>query len=153
MPKHKTLKEAYLECETNGYFRDQEQINNSKVKSMLEISKAYFESAEKLKLNIDDNSFQLSVVYNLYYDCLRELAEALTYLRRKKIANHQCLFAYLGTNYSNLDLNWDFFEKIRTKRNGISYYGQPVSKKDFKDVEFQIKLYFSTLTKEVVKQL
>ena len=46
----------------------------------------------------------------------------------------------------------DFFEKIRTKRNGIQYYGTSVARDDWKEIEVQIFLYINTL-KETVKKL
>ena len=46
-----------------------------------------------------------------------------------------------------------FFEKVRTKRNGINYYGERVSYEDWKSIEVQMKIYISTLRKEITKRL
>ncbi len=150
MPKYQTLHEAYSECEINGLFRDRETDSKDKINTMLKISRAYSDSADKLKKQVGDNTYDVSVVYNLYYDSLRELAEALSLMNGKKIANHKCLFAYVCMNYDHLELSWDFFEKIRTKRNGISYYGTPVTARDLKEVELQIKLYIKVLREEII---
>ena len=45
------------------------------------------------------------------------------------------------------------FREVRTKRNGINYYGEHVTYNDWKSIEVQIKLYISTLKKEVEKKL
>lgn len=120
---------------------------------MLKISQAYLDAADKLKKQIGHNTHDVSVVYNLYYDSLRELAEVLSLITGKKIANHPCLFAYVCMNYNHLDLSWDFFEKIRTKRNGISYYGNPATESDLKEIELQIKLYIKTIRDEIIDLL
>jgi len=153
MPKQKTLKEAYSECDVQGQFKDQEVINTEKVRSMLNISNAKFDAAEILKKNINDKSPQWCVVYTLYYDSLIELVEALVIFDKKKIVNHQCLFAYLCEKHQDLEFDWDFFEKIRTKRNGINYYGTLVSYKDFKEIELQTQIYIKTLEKAVKAKL
>jgi len=70
-----------------------------------------------------------------------------------KIDNHQCLFVYLCEKHSELDFNWDFFEKVRTKRSGINYYGVPVNYSDWKETEIQFKLYIKKLKEEINKML
>ena len=70
-----------------------------------------------------------------------------------KIDNHQCLFVYLCEKHSELDFNWDFFEKVRTKRNRINYYGVPVNYSDWKETEIQFKLYIKKLKEEINKML
>lgn len=72
-------------------------------------------------------------------------------LEKIKSDNHQCLFAYLCHHHPELELNWDFLEKIRTKRNGINYYGMPISFKDWKEIELQLKLYIKKLKEEIQK--
>ena len=153
MPKQKTLQEAYQECSSNGQFRDQESVNKEKIKTMIKIANTNIDAAEIIREKIDNKSQQWCVIYTLYYEALRELADALILLDKKKIANHQCLFAYLCTNYQELELSWNFFEKIRTKRNGINYYGTLATFNDFKEIELQLKLYIKTLDKALKEHL
>ena len=153
MPKQKTLQEAYQECSSNGQFRDQESVNKEKIKTMIKIANTNIDAAEIIREKIDNKSQQWCVIYTLYYEALRELADALILLDKKKIASHQCLFAYLCTNYQELELSWNFFEKIRTKRNGINYYGTLATFNDFKEIELQLKLYIKTLDKALKEHL
>lgn len=153
MPKQKKLEEVYQECNSQGQFKNQEVVNKEKVKTMLGIANANIEAAETIKKKIDSKSQQWCAVYTLYYDALRELVEALILFDRKKIFNHQCLFAYLCTEHQELELDWNFFEKIRTKRNGINYYGTPVKFDDFKEMELQLKLYIKTLEKAIREKI
>ena len=120
---------------------------------MMQLSDAMLAVGQNTKKNLDSKSTQWSIVYTLHYDSLRELAEALVVFQNKKIANHQCLFAYFCTHYADLELDWDFFEKIRTKRNGIEYYGSLAVHQDWKEVELQWELYFSALQRIVAEKL
>ncbi|KKR78595.1 MAG: hypothetical protein UU24_C0031G0010, partial [Candidatus Nomurabacteria bacterium GW2011_GWA2_40_9] len=70
-----------------------------------------------------------------------------------KIDNHQCLFSYLCEKHLELEFSWDFFEKARTKRNGINYYGIPIKQDDWKDVELQFVLYIKKLKEEIKKRI
>ena len=83
----------------------------------------------------------------------KTLNEALVLFDMKKVANHQCLFAYLCTYHPELEFDWNFFERIRTKRNGIEYYGAPATQQEFKEIELQTKLYIKTVEKKLCDKL
>lgn len=148
MPKFKTSEECYDLCQTKGFFEKKEEINIEKVKSNLKIAEEDLASAKDAVKKERWNS-----AYKLFYDVLHILVESYLCFDRIKSLNHQCLFAYLCINHSKLELSWEFFEKIRTKRNGINYYSQPVTHDDWKAVELQFNLYISTLKKEIEKKL
>jgi len=140
-----TQKEAFLKCKKEGRSFVVEYISEERIKATLAISESDLASANFLKINLDQKSIQWNTVYKLYYDALHELAEALLRFKKIKIDNHQCLFVYLCESYPNLDLSWEFFERVRTKRNGINYYGTPISFEDWREVEIQFNLYIKTL--------
>ncbi len=144
MPKYLTQKEAFQKCNKEGKFIPLEGIDIAKIKSTLKIAESDILSANILK-----NSSQWNSIYKLYYDALHELTESFLRLERIKIDNHQCLFAYLCEKHEELEFNWEFFEKIRTKRNGINYYGTPIAFNDWKEVELQFELYAKKLIQEV----
>lgn len=153
MAREKTLEEAYKECESGGLFQDQDLVGFDKIKTILKISQNNIEIADQVKKSLDKKDMGWNVIYKLYYDALMELAEALIRFEKKKIPNHQCLFAYLCTKHSEFDFSWDFFEKVRTKRNGINYYGKPVKYEDFKEVELQLNLYTKILKEKIEEKL
>ncbi|MBI5072192.1 hypothetical protein HZA99_00070 [Candidatus Woesearchaeota archaeon] len=68
--------------------------------------------------------------------------DALIRFDKKKIANHQCLFAFLCKIHPELELSWDFFEKIRTKR-----------RKDIKRVSSFSLSWNSSLTQQTLLRL
>ena len=153
MPEYLTQKEAFGKCKREGKIIITEQVGEEKIKATLAISEGDVESANILKKNIPKSSNQWNSIYKLYYDALHELAESFLQFEKVKIDNHQCLFAYLCEKYPQLEFSWDFFEKVRTKRNGINYYGTPVDSTDWKEVELQFSLYIKKLREEIKKRL
>lgn len=148
MSKYKTNEECYDSCKSNGFFEKKGEVNIEKIKSNLKIAEEDLASAKDAMKKERWNSG-----YKLFYDVLHILVESYLCFDSIKSSNHQCLFAYLCIKHPNLELSWDFFEKVRTKRNGINYYGQPVIRDDWKTVEFQFNIYISTLKKEIEKKL
>ena len=148
------LKQAYDTCLADGtVIKLNDAVNNDKVRKMLVLVESNKEIAQKSEKSADKNSITWNTIYNLHYDVLRELVEAFLVFDSVKIVNHKCLFAYLCVNHPELELSWEFFEKVRTSRNGINYYGKLVSYDDFKEIRLQLNLYVSTLRKAIEKKL
>ena len=153
MPEYLTQKEAFGKCKREGKFIIIESTDEAKIRATLVIAEGDVESANILKKSLLKNSNQWNSVYKLYYDALHELAESFLQFERVKIDNHQCLFAYLCEKYPHLEFSWEFCEKVRTKRNGINYYGTPVDSDDWKEAELQFNLYIRKLREEIKKRL
>lgn len=153
MPRYITRKEAFLKCKKEGKFIVIEDADLEKIKSTLNIAEGDIEAGKSLKNNLAKDSNQWNSVYKLFYDALHELAGAFLRFEKIKSDNHQCLFSYLCERYPKLDFSWDFFEKVRTKRNGINYYGTPIKYEDWKDVELQFSLYINKLKAEIKKKI
>ena len=153
MPKYLTKEEAFMKCRKEGKFIFIEEADKEKIKSTLNIAEADVKSADFIKKSLPRQSSQWSSVYKLYYDALHELAESFLEFEKVKIENHQCLFAYLCEKHPKLEFSWDFFEKVRTKRNGINYYGTPVDFSDWKEVELQFNLYIKRLKQEIRRRV
>ena len=153
MPKYMTQKEVFLKCKKEGKFIITEDIDLEKIKSTLNIAETDIESGNFIKKNISKQNSQWNSVYKLYYDALHELVESFLRFEKIKIDNHQCLFSYLCEKHPELEFNWDFFEKVRTKRNGINYYGNPVNYNDWEEAELQFTLYINKLKEEINKKL
>lgn len=148
MRTFKDEEEAYAWCVSEGNLIPQIEINLGRVKSNLSIAQENLESATDSILKKRWNT-----AYKLYYDVLHQLVESLLIFDKVKSINHQCLFTSLCIKHPELELDWGFFEKIRTKRNGMNYYGLPVQEKDWKEVGLQFGLYINLLTKEIKNKL
>lgn len=148
MSKSLTLNEAYSLCNEQGSLAPVIEVDVLKVRANLRIADEDLSIAQYSAKNEHWNS-----AYKLYYDVLHILVESFLCFDKIKSYNHLCLFAHLCIKHPELEFSWDIFEKIRTKRNGINYYGQPVSKDDWKSVEIPFKIYISTLKKEIERKL
>jgi len=140
VPKSKTQEQAYDQCVADGMFLPQNTVELARIKAMLVIAEEDVASITDLKVKGRWNT-----LYKLSYDVLHTLAEALILHDKVKCANHQCLFAYLCTKHPELELDWNFFERLRTRRNGIHYYGETITAADYKASEVQLTLYIKTL--------
>ncbi len=149
MPKTKTLEEAYDQCLADGLIEEKAEVNTQHVRDMLKIAEIYMQSAEFLANQSKKDDPKWMNVYLDYYEALRIVAEGLAKLSKKGISNHQCLFAFVCSTYPDLELDWDFFEKIRTKRNGAHYYGKLITHEDWSQIQLQCKLYISAIKKKV----
>ena len=148
MPKEINLEEAYDKCTADGEIIFNLELDEDRVKSMLAIAEEQWRAAKSL---VDQKLW--NSVYKLHYDVLHLLVEAVLLLGKVKCKNHLCLFAYLCQKYPKLELDWNFFEKVRTKRNGITYYGNPVNDQDWKAVSLQFNLYIKLLIGEVKERI
>lgn len=153
MPKYLTQEEAFLKCKKDGKFIVVENVDLERIKSTIAIAEADIASAKILIKSIEKNSRQWCSIYKLYYDSLHELVESFLNFDKIKIDNHQCLFAYLCEKHKELEFNWEFFERARTKRNGINYYGDQVTFEDWKAIELQFEIYIKKLQEEINKRL
>lgn len=148
MSKNLNLQEAYGFCVKEGNLIHIEGVDLNKIKSRLKIIEEYVSASKELK-----NKNLFNVEYDASYNIIHMLVELFLIFDKIKSSNHQCLFAYLCTKHPELELDWNFFEKIRTKRNGIHYYGSTVDKNDWKEIKLQIQLYINTLQKAIENKL
>lgn len=148
MPQFRNKEDVYKRCNSEGNIIEQEEIDIDKIKANLRIAEEDLASAKDILQKKRYNS-----VFKIYYDVLHGLVEAFLSFDKVKSYNHKCLFAYLCVKHKELELDWNFFEKIRTVRNGIHYYGTPIFQKDWKENELQINLYINVLRKAVEDKL
>ena len=153
MTKRHTLEETYDRCVSEGQILQIEELNLKKAETVLSHTRNEFEFLTSSLIKSGKEMPSWNFIYRNYYDILHELCEALLRLDKTKARTHQALFSYLCMKHPYLELDWDFFEKIRTKRNGIMYYFETVSYTDWKSVETQIKLYINFISKEIEKKI
>ena len=153
MHKERTLDNIYSACEMEGSFTPLIEMDVELIKSIFNIARTDLDTADKWAKAASKDSEEWNAIFKQYYDALHGFGEALVYFNQIKARTHECLFAYLCNKYSELELNWDFLEEVRTKRNGIHYYGRPVSYLDWKKLELQMKLHLSVLKKAVEEKI
>lgn len=153
MPKLKTLEEAYDFCLTQGNLKNLEEINLEKIRSLLQNANTNLSSAQILAKSLNKNSLEWLNVFTLSYEAFRIYAGALLLFQKMDASNHLGVFSALCLKYPELELDWPFLERMRTKRNGLNYYGESVNYQEWKLVELQLNLYLSLLKKEIEKRL
>ncbi|MFH0752553.1 MAG: hypothetical protein V1914_03040 [archaeon] len=149
MPKEKTPKEVYDDLSIKGFYEEANFDKNEveKVKRMVIEDYEFGKSLRKIK------STNWRVIFNIHYDVLRELCDQLMRFKKQKTSNHQGLFAFIILYFPELELDWDFFEIIRNIRNQNKYKGTDISKDMWKQVEFKMDIYISTIKKVLERKL
>jgi len=144
---------TYDSCLADGHIREVREINTDRISSLMENAQISIDSAKIVMKAIKQDAREWLSVYVSHYEALRIYAEAFLSFDKVDISNHKCLFAYLCAKHPELEFDWSFFEKIRTKRNGVNYYGDKASYEDWKSAELQFNIYSSTIKKEIEKKL
>lgn len=153
MGEFRTAREALDKCESKGQLLPLAEIDLGIIRSIVALAAGDKQAGEKLASGLGKDDVLWNNVFNSYYDSLHKLADVVARFDKVNPASHLCLFAYICKRHPELEFDWGFFEKIRTKRNGAQYYGQKATKEDWDGVEAQMKLYIHTLESEVKRRL
>lgn len=97
-------------------------VDREHIKSLMKMSQAKLDFAAKQA--IDESSS--SIILVLYYDALREVCEALAILNGFKVYSHEAFVHFLKYKLSEDEAS-RIFNRYRRLRNGVNYYGKPVS--------------------------
>ena len=147
--REKTAQEVYDELSEEGKYNVVE-IDCDVIKKIYDVS---IGNADYIEYLLKQEVINWGIIYTLYYDVLRELCNALVLLDGIKISNHQGIFAYVCVKFPELELDWDFFENVRTVRNRNMYEGKEIAKQNWKEIRVQMRLYISTISKVINKNL
>ncbi|MBI2662163.1 hypothetical protein HYX11_01760 [Candidatus Woesearchaeota archaeon] len=148
MRQFETAEEAYDVCLADGNIIPIKDVSEEIIRTSLCIVEEDLQSAIDAAANKRWNS-----AYKTYYDVLHQLVEAFVRFDTMKIKTHLCLFTYICVKHPELELHWDFFEKVRTKRNGIQYYASLVTEKDWKEAALTFQLYIDLFKKKIEEKL
>ena len=103
--------------------------------------------------DIPKGSEEWTFVFRAYYESLRGLIEAYILLEGIATDSHQCKNAYVCFKHPELELDWEFLETIRLKRNAINYRGQLLRYEDWHMFELNFELHINAIKKELEKKL
>ena len=92
-----------------------------KAKALIKMSENNIKAADAVELT----QATASPVFSLLYESFRELVEAMCVLEGYKVYSHEALTAYLEKIHENKIAA--VFDRHRKLRNGVNYYGKPVS--------------------------
>lgn len=146
------LGKTYKLCLSTGSIKEKypdiELINSLRLIAEKGIS--FIDSKSK---DIPKDSTDWTFVFRDYYESLRGLIEAFLLFEGIEADNHQCKNAYLCFKHPELELDWQFLETARLKRNSINYRGQLLVYDDWKPFKLKFELHINLLKKEIEKKI
>lgn len=146
------LEKTYKTCMSSGSIKEK-SIDIQLIKSMKNVAEKGIEFITRRSIGIPEDSTDWTFVFRDYYESLRALIEAYLLLEGIAADNHQCKNAYLCFKHPELDLDWEFLETIRLKRNAINYRGQLLKYDDWSMLKLKFELHISALKNEIEKTL
>ncbi|MBN2454189.1 hypothetical protein JXB11_01450 [Candidatus Woesearchaeota archaeon] len=146
------LEKTYDVCISMGSIKEK-QKDTELIKSIKEVAERGLEFIKGKSGSIARDSTDWTFVFREYYESLRGLIEAYLLFDGIEADNHQCKNAYICLKHPELELDWEFLETIRLKRNAINYRGQLLKQGNWKVFELKFELHISALRKEIEKKL
>ena len=144
--------ERYKLCLDDNQYNKLEEADTARIRNMLSIAINDVEYT-KIREPKADMKKECGTVFKLHYDCLHELCEAFVMFDKIKVSSHECLFVYICAKHKELEFDLKFFDDIRTKRNGICYYGNPIDIDYWNKVKLQLSIYINTIRKAIEEKL
>lgn len=113
----------------------------SKAKALVKMSENNMKAAESIELT----DAVASPVFSMLYESLREIIEAMCLMEGYKVYSHEAFTSYLEKiNEEKIAAAFDRFRKLR---NGVNYYGKPVSINVTSETKKEI-MHFSKILRE-----
>ncbi len=67
--------------------------------------------------------------------------------------SHQCKNAHICFKHPELELDWEFLETIRLKRNAINYRGQLLKYDDWSILKMKFELHINAIRRKLEEKL
>lgn len=146
------LDTTYQLCKSTGKLKEK-VIDVELIASLKLVAEKGLEFIKNKSKDIPQNSTDWTFVFRDYYESLRGFIEAYLLFDGIEADNHQCKNAALCFKHPELELDWEFLEIIRLKRNAINYRGQLLKYDDWKQLKLKFELHISVLKKELEQKL
>src|SRR3989338_5184603 len=143
-----TLDTTYKLCMRTGSIREK-SVDLELIKSLKMVAEKGLAFISSKSKDIPKDSTDWTFVFRDHYESLRGLIEAYLLFDGIEADNHQCKNAYLCFKHPELELDWEFLETIRLKRNAINYRGQLLKFDDWKSLKLKFELHINALRKEI----
>ena len=149
----KDLNTIYNQCETDGIIKFKEDVDTELIKSLKNMAEKGLSFIKERSKDIKKESIDWTFVFRDYYEALRGLIEAFLLFDKVDSDNHQCNNAYLCFKHLELELDWNFLETARLKRNGVNYKGELLKYEDWKVLKMKFELHINALINEIKEKL
>lgn len=146
------LEKTYSICKSMGNIREK-SIDIELIKSLKNVAEKGIEFIDRKSKDIPKDSTNWTFVFRDYYESLRGLVEAYILFEGIESDNHQSRYAYLCFKHPELELDWEFLETARLKRNAINYRGQLLRHEDWQSLKLKFELHINAIKREIEKKL
>jgi len=146
------LGKTYKLCVSTGNIKEK-AVDIELIRSLKIVAEKGLEFINSKTKDIPKGSTDWTFVFRDYYESLRGLIEAYLLFDGIEADNHQCKNAYICFKHPELELDWEFLEVIRLKRNAINYRGQLLRYDDWKTLNLKFQLHINALKKEIEDKL
>jgi hypothetical protein len=147
------LDKTYDKCMASGSIKEKNTVDVELIKSLKNVSERGLSFIKRESKNLKKDSDDWTFVFRDYYESLRGLIESFLLFYKIEAENHQCKNAYICFKHPELELDWNFLETIRLKRNAINYRGQLLNHEDWNKFKLQFELHINKLKTEIEKRL
>lgn len=146
------MEKIYKICMSTGNIKEK-SFDIELIKSLKTVSEKGIEFINKKLKDIPKDSTDWTFVFRDYYESLRGLIEAYLLFDGIEADSHQCKNAYICFKHQELELDWNFLETIRLRRNSINYRGQLLNYDDWKILKLKFELHINELRREIKKKI
>ena len=146
------LDKTYKLCMIIGKFKEK-TADVELIKSLKNVAEKGLGFIKSKSKDIPKDSTDWTFVFRDYYESLRGLIEAYLLFDGIEADNHQCKNAYICFKHPDMELDWEFLETIRLKRNAINYRGQLLKYEDWSIFKLKFELHSNILKKEIEEKL
>ena len=146
------LNKTYQLCMSTGSIKEK-HVDIELIKSLKIVAEQGLVFIAAVSKDIPKESTNWTFVFRDYYESLRGLIESYLLFEGIEADSHQCKNAYICFKHPELELNWDFLEMIRLKRNAINYRGQLLRYNDWITFKLNFELHISALKTEIEAKL
>ena len=146
------VEKTYKLCMSTGKFKEK-AVDIELIKSLRNVAEKGLEFIQGKSKDIPKDSTDWTFVFRDYYESLRGLIEAYLLFEGIEADSHQCKNSYVCFKHAELDLDWEFLETVRLKRNAVNYRGQLLKYDDWKLLKMKFELHINALKREIEGKL
>ena len=146
------LDETYKVCVSTGKLKEK-LVDIELIKSLKDVAEKGLKFIDDKSKGIPKGSIDWTFVFRDYYESLRGLIEAYLLFEGIEADNHQCKNAYICFKHPKLELDWEFLETIRLRRNAVNYRGQLLKYDDWNLFKINFQLHINVLKKAIEQKL
>lgn len=147
------LEQTYDKCIAAGNIKEKQAVDIELIRSLRQVALAGLSFIKAKSKDIKKDSTDWTFVFRDYYESLRGLIEAFLLFDKIEADSHQCKNSYICFKYPELEMDWNFLETARLKRNAINYRGQLLKHDDWSKLSLQFDLHINLLTKKIDKKI